>query len=74
MNVQYLSNENGKVTAVQVPINEWELIKIKYPDVDQINSELPAWQRDLIDARLDEIQNNPERIRPIAELMKELDK
>jgi len=34
MSVQYLSNEKGQVTAVQLPIEEWEFIKIKYPDVN----------------------------------------
>ena len=37
MSVQYLSNKKGQITAVQVPIQEWERIKIKYPDVDHID-------------------------------------
>lgn len=27
MSIQYLSNENGQVTAVQLPIEDWEKIK-----------------------------------------------
>jgi len=74
MSVQYLSNEKGQITAVQVPIEEWEIIKHKYPDVDHINSALSQWQKDIIDARLEDIKNNPDRIRPITDLMEELDK
>ena len=49
MSVQYLSDEKGRVTAVQVPIKEWEIIKNKYPDVASIDSELPQWQKDIIE-------------------------
>lgn len=74
MSVQYLSDEKGHVIAVQVPIKEWEMIKSKYPDVIDINVELPQWQKDIIDARLRDLQDNPDRIKAISELFEELDK
>jgi hypothetical protein len=70
--MQYLSNKNGQVTAVQILINEWELIKDKYPDIDSDIS-LPEWQKELIDNRLASIKKNPERVRSIEGLIKELD-
>ena len=73
MSVQYLSNKDGQITAVQVPINEWELIKSKYPDIES-NLSLPEWQKELIDNRLESIKKNPERLKPIAGLMEELDR
>ena len=38
------------------------------------NQELnfPEWQKELIDIRLESIENNPERIHPIENLMQEL--
>jgi len=74
MNVQYISNKNGQVTAVQVPIKEWEMIKSKYPDIDHIGTQLPQWHKEIIDARLEILENNPDRINPISTLMDELDK
>jgi len=74
MSVQYLSNEKGQVTAVQLPIKEWEMLKSKYPDIDHLDSDLPQWHKDIIDARLDALEKNPELIRPISELIDELDK
>lgn len=73
MSVQYLSNKSGQITAVQVPISEWELIKSKYPDIES-NMSLPEWQIELIDKRLTSIKENPASIRPIAELLEELDR
>jgi hypothetical protein len=37
-------------------------------------SDLPDWQKEIIDARLADLKNNPNRIRPISELFEELDK
>lgn len=74
MSVQYLSNEKGQVTAVQVPIKEWKRIKDKYPEVDHIDSTLPLWQKKIIDNRLEAIADDPGRIIPIAALFDELDK
>ena len=73
MSVQYLSNKNGQITAVQVSISEWELIKRKYPDIE-LDLSLPEWQMELIDTRLKSIKENPERVKPIAGLLNELDR
>ena len=68
MSVQYISDKKGKVTAVQVPIKEWEMIKSKYPDVDHIDNQIPQWHKDLIDARLEALKKNPNDIHPIETL------
>lgn len=52
MSVNYLSNSTGETIAVQISIDDWKKIKNKYPDVDDIDGDLPQWQKDLIDRRL----------------------
>ena len=74
MSVQYLSDEKGHITAVQLPIEEWEIMKTKYPGISHLDTELPEWQKNIIDARIDDLKNNSDRIRPISELFEELDK
>ncbi len=49
--VQYVSNKNGQITAVQVSIEEWEFIKSKSPDIE-LNLSLPVWQTETIGKRL----------------------
>jgi hypothetical protein len=73
MSLQYLSNEKGQIVAVQVPIKEWELLKSKYPGLDIQSTDLPTWQKDLIDIRLNAIKENPDNILPIDSLIAELD-
>ncbi|MES2377297.1 MAG: addiction module protein [Bacteroidota bacterium] len=74
MSLQYLSDEKGHVVAVQVPIDEWVLLKSKYPDIDANDVSIPEWQKELIDDRLSAIKQNPERILPIDTLIEELDR
>lgn len=74
MSIQYLSNENGQVTAVQLPIEEWEKIKIIYPNIDTVDFSLPEWHKEILDNRLQAIAKNSTRIKPISALISELEK
>lgn len=71
MNVQYISDSEGKTTGVFIPISEWNDIRMQYPELDD-NYEIPKWEREIIDQRLDAINQNPESLKPIDELLKEL--
>ena len=35
MPIQYITDANGEHTAVLIPINEWQLITIKYSDLEK---------------------------------------
>ena len=74
MLLQYISDNHGQFTAVIIPIEEWEKIKTKYPDIELNEGDLPDWERKLIDQNLKEIAAHPELLRPIAELFAELDR
>jgi hypothetical protein len=72
MSIQFLSDSNGKMTAVQVPIEEWERIKKRYPDIEHLSSDLPEWQKELLDKRIASINQNPERLHSIDDLFNNL--
>jgi hypothetical protein len=74
MSLQYIADSSGHPTAVIIPIEEWNGIRNKYPDVEHIEGELPKWQKDIIDARLKKITDNPNCLRPIEDLFEELNK
>jgi len=74
MNVQYVSDDKGQVTAVQVSIEDWERLKIVHPDIADIGSTLPQWQTDLLDQRLKAIEDHPELVKPISGIMEILDR
>jgi len=55
MPLQYIQDLTGTTTAVIVPIEEWNKITEKFSGLE----ELPQWQKDMIDSRLELYKNNP---------------
>jgi hypothetical protein len=55
-------------------MEDWMLIKNNYPDIENVGHDLPQWEKDLIDKRLNLINDNPQRLRPINELFAELNR
>lgn len=74
MSINYVSDNEGKTIAVQIPIEQWILLTENYPDLDGLKEELPVFHKKLIDDRLQAIASNPNRLRPVEELFEELDK
>ena len=72
MKAQIIQDYNGLPTGVFIPIEDWTLIKNCYPDIETIEQELPQWEKDLIDERLEVITKNPKRLRTIESLFEEL--
>jgi len=73
MSLSYVSDHTGNAIAVQIPIEDWNLLKKQYPGVEAIQERLPQWQKALVDKRLQAIADNPTRLRPIEELYEELE-
>lgn len=62
MKLQILQDNTGKDTGVYIPIADWELIKRDYPDIEQLESEIPQWEKDIIDTRLEAIEEFPNKV------------
>ena len=54
-------------------MDDREIMKNNYPDVGNLDKEIPDWQKQLLDSRLEDIARNPKSLRPISELFDELD-
>ena len=50
-----------------------EFVKTNYPDIDNLDKDIPKWQKQLLDKRLETIAKNPASIKSIDELFNELD-
>lgn len=72
MKVQIIQDNNGKDTGVFIPIDDWLIIKRTYPNIEEVNDDVPLWEKELIDNRLEVIASNPEKLRPGADLLDEL--
>lgn len=74
MRLQIIEDSNGKNAGVFIPKDDWDLIKSNYPDIDNLEKELPTWQKKLLDERLEAISQNKDRLNTIEDLFFELDK
>lgn len=72
MKTQIIQDFNGLPTGVFIAIEDWENIKKHYPNIENVDQELPQWQKDILDIRLADV-NNPDKLEPIDELFKVLD-
>ena len=72
MKLQVLQDNMGKPTGVFVPMEDWTLIKANYPDVENLDTDIPQWEKDMIDSRLEAIAQNPDHLKPISGLIEEL--
>lgn len=70
MPLQYIQDFNGATTAVIVPIEEWNKITEKFGDVE----DLPQWQKDIIDQRLELYKKHPERVMSVEQFLEQMDK
>lgn len=73
MKIQVIHDGEGKNTGVFIPMEDWALIKTNYPDIDTLDQDIPEWQKQLLDKRLDAITKKPLSIKSIDELFEELD-
>ena len=73
MKLQIIQDSKGKATGVYIPIADWEHIKKCCPNIEEIQKELPQWQKETLDKRLADIKNEPESQRPISRLFEILD-
>lgn len=65
---QKIEDEKGNITGVYIPIKDWERLKAQFPDIENMEEDLPSWEKDLIDQRLERIAHNPDSLLPIEKL------
>jgi hypothetical protein len=51
--------------------NKYNLV-FQYPDIETLDADLPQWEKDFIDKRLNMVRRYPERLKPIEMLFKTL--
>ena len=72
MKTQVIQDHNGLPTGVFIPIEDWEIIKNEYPNIEATEKELEQWEMDIIDQRLTAVEKNPGKLQAIENLFKEL--
>ena len=69
---QILIDQQGNPMGVFIPMQSWNNLIFQYPDIETLDNELPLWEKELIDKRLEIAQHHSKRLKPIELLYKAL--
>ncbi|HFK5538386.1 TPA: hypothetical protein ACGZ96_003550 [Elizabethkingia anophelis] len=77
MKLQIIHDSKGKATGVYIPINEWDILKKKYHDLEMLEKLETSREQILIDIKeaiheLALVEKGQMKARPIKELLNEL--
>lgn len=72
MSLKYISDSSGKTTGVFIPISEWNELKNRFQEIEEI--EIPAWQKDEVRRRNDDFKKNPEQALDFEEAIDDIEK
>ncbi|MDR1154508.1 MAG: hypothetical protein LBL04_07335 [Bacteroidales bacterium] len=71
LQAQILKDWQGAPMGVFIPMQAWERIKFQYPDIEYMDMDLPQWEKEFIDRRL-EMARHPDRLQAIETLFEGL--
>ncbi|MEI7978877.1 MAG: hypothetical protein WCI53_08525 [Bacteroidota bacterium] len=78
MTLQFIHDNRGNTTGVFIPIEEWQLLKTKYTDLQKEEAEnsieLAPWQKQIIDERLNDYYNNPSDVADFNKTIDDIEK
>ena len=74
MNLQYISDNNGTITGVYIPILEWNELKNKFKGIDEEQTYIPAWQMDEVRERIQDYKRNPSQAEDFEEAIDDIEK
>ena len=69
---QVLKDQQGMPMGVFIPMRAWKSLIFQYPDIETLNNDIPQWEKDFIDQRLDMAQRHPERLKSVEMLLETL--
>ena len=69
---QILQDGQGIPMGVFIPIETWNRVIFHYPDIEKFDANIPQWEKDFIDERLNTAQCHPERLHAIEMLLETL--
>jgi hypothetical protein len=72
LRTQIIADQKGIPMGVFIPMKIWEDVKVQYPDIENYDEDMPQWEKDFIDKRLEIIKQHPQRLQPVNTLFERL--
>lgn len=78
MILQFIHDNRGNTTGVFIPIEEWQILKAKYSELQKeevVNvTELAPWQKEILDDRLNDYYQNPDNVTDFDKTIDDIEK
>jgi hypothetical protein len=78
MTLQFIHDNRGNTTGVFIPIEEWQLLKAKYTDLQKEEAEnivdLAPWQKQIIEERLSDYYKTPTHVEDFDSTIDDIEK
>lgn len=75
MNLQYISDSQGETTGVYILINEWNLLKKKYKDLENdLTNDIPQWNKRIVLKRLKDYDQGKVEALDFNEVMNDIER
>lgn len=74
MNLQYITDSNGQTTGVFIPIQEWNNLKSILGDIEQTNTSIPEWHKEIVRKRMELYKNDPGQATDFDATMDDIEK
>jgi hypothetical protein len=74
MNLQYVSDSEGRTTGVFIPIDEWDELKEKIKKLEQVDGHIPEWHKTLVTERIEDYKKNPGDVMDLDAAMDDIEK
>jgi len=77
MSLQFIHDNKGNTTGVFIPIEEWEILKAKYAELQleevKHQPELSTWQKNIIDERLKDYYKNTNDVDDFEKTLRDIE-
>ena len=78
MTLQFIHDNRGNTTGVFIPIEEWQILKAKYTDLQKEEAEnivdLAPWQKQIIEERLSDYYKTPTHVEDFDSTIDDIEK
>jgi hypothetical protein len=74
--VQFIHDNKGNTTGVFIPIEEWQILKLKYTELqkEEASAKLTNWQKNIIEDRLEDYNKSTSQVEDFDAMLKEIAK
>jgi hypothetical protein len=74
--VQFIHDNRGNTTGVFIPIEDWQILKLKYTELqkEKTSDGLTDWQKNILEERLEDYNKNTSEVEDFDAMLKEIAK